>query len=563
MTAESARSLEEGLQPNLLPVPDQEEAELRYGLAAREAEVFLPRGVSLGRALATLLPRDEYIFRARYGMYPYDERRTSAEIAVQLGLGESYIQEIGQSLPGRVSDLAEGSRIAPESHALEDLARKLEGATALDPVELSALRMVRGLPPHPRPLALGEASKMLSCSNRSVVRIVNRAMARLDGSAVDTALPPSDVYKTPKERRRIFRTIEAGWYAAGLLTLYEPEPDSDLYEDAVYAIGEGHARACYSRRRRRDGMGTNMSLQTGRRREVSPEIQDHIASRRGRDGMKDSIEGAYLTIHYLQDRAAGLSKEDASLLREVAAEGQTAEDRFFQANFDLVLYIATRRKGSLWDKVSDGGQGLLHAMRKYDDELGYAFSTYATQWIISYMQRGYYTRLGRMMGVGIRRAEEILRTKRLETSLAQDLQRMPTAQEIAESVGGKMTAKRVEENKELLAVTKHTRDPAQDKSPYTPKTIAAYGEVDERYEPLNEIWEYAFAAAGLSDEQAAMMWRLFEPSGGEYTIAELASERGVEVRALNVQLRTACSALAKAIGKDPRLSAYVAPFLRG
>ncbi|HRX02909.1 MAG TPA: sigma-70 family RNA polymerase sigma factor, partial [Anaerolineae bacterium] len=65
-------------------------------------------------------------------------------------------------------------------------------------------------------------------------------------------------------------------------------------------------------------------------------------------------------------------------------DGLAAQQRLTSANLRLVVSVAKRYIGrgmSFSDLISEGNIGLLRAVQKFDHELGFKFSTYATWWI--------------------------------------------------------------------------------------------------------------------------------------------------------------------------------------
>ena len=89
-------------------------------------------------------------------------------------------------------------------------------------------------------------------------------------------------------------------------------------------------------------------------------------------------------------RTPMLSAEEERSLAERVREGDAkAADRLVQSHMRLVLSIASRfsKTGlSLGDLVSEGGVGLVEAVRRFDPSRGFRLSTYASWWIRAYVQ---------------------------------------------------------------------------------------------------------------------------------------------------------------------------------
>ncbi len=82
------------------------------------------------------------------------------------------------------------------------------------------------------------------------------------------------------------------------------------------------------------------------------------------------------------------------IIMEKIHEGKSlikkARDEIIKANLPLVLYIAKRyiKKGVLLDDlIQEGNMGLMKAIDKYNFDLQYHFTTYATLWIRQHIQR--------------------------------------------------------------------------------------------------------------------------------------------------------------------------------
>ncbi len=76
--------------------------------------------------------------------------------------------------------------------------------------------------------------------------------------------------------------------------------------------------------------------------------------------------------------------EEKSLSRRIRDGDFTAKERLVEANMRLVVSIAKNYLSStipLEDLIQEGAIGLMTATERFDPQMGYRFSTYATQWI--------------------------------------------------------------------------------------------------------------------------------------------------------------------------------------
>jgi len=83
--------------------------------------------------------------------------------------------------------------------------------------------------------------------------------------------------------------------------------------------------------------------------------------------------------------------EEKKYARRIRNGDEAARHRMIECNLRLVVKIARRylnRGLPLLDLIEEGNLGLIHAVKKFDPERGFRFSTYATWWIRQTIERG-------------------------------------------------------------------------------------------------------------------------------------------------------------------------------
>lgn len=149
-----------------------------------------------------------------------------------------------------------------------------------------------------------------------------------------------------------------------------------------------------------------------------------------------------------------LSVEEEKELTTKAAQGDSAaKEKLINSNLKLVVSIAKKFQDngiSFLDLIQEGNIGLMTAIDKFDNSLGYRFSTYAYYWIKTTISRA-VNQQNRSIRIPVYMVEKLSKYKKIEQELSQKYNREPTENEIAEKMD--ISAKEIRELKEYLSDT--------------------------------------------------------------------------------------------------------------
>ncbi len=148
-------------------------------------------------------------------------------------------------------------------------------------------------------------------------------------------------------------------------------------------------------------------------------------------------------ITLARDVQAWLEVEKASkptlTQKRIIRAGREAYDRFFSANLKLVVHVAQKYKNrtlslTVEDLIQEGCMGLAQAIRKFDPERGYKFSTYGYWWIRQAIQRSIENsdRLIRLPVIGF---QVVCKLRHFRVQFEGEHGRTPTIAECAEHTG--------------------------------------------------------------------------------------------------------------------------------
>ncbi|MBD3319844.1 MAG: sigma-70 family RNA polymerase sigma factor [Chitinivibrionales bacterium] len=134
--------------------------------------------------------------------------------------------------------------------------------------------------------------------------------------------------------------------------------------------------------------------------------------------------------------------EEAELARKIKAGDSTALRRLVKSNLRFVVSVARTYDHQglpLADLINEGNIGLIKAAHKFDDKKNFRFISYAVWWVRQAILKALADQ-SRTVKLPVNKVGHLQNVDRERSRLQQKLHRLPSREEIAESLGSRENA---------------------------------------------------------------------------------------------------------------------------
>ncbi|MGZ3864574.1 MAG: sigma-70 family RNA polymerase sigma factor [Bacteroidia bacterium] len=142
---------------------------------------------------------------------------------------------------------------------------------------------------------------------------------------------------------------------------------------------------------------------------------------------------------YLQDISRlpmVTAEEETHLAQKIRGGDQEALEKLVSANLRFVVSVAKQYQNqgiNLTDLINEGNLGLIKAASRFDETRGFKFISYAVWWIRQCIMHA-ISEQSRVIRLPINKVGAMNKIRKAQGVLEQQLERMPTAGEIAEAL---------------------------------------------------------------------------------------------------------------------------------
>lgn len=521
-------------------VPGPEDTIRLHDQIVEENEFDLGPHKSLGYALASLSPNAEFIVRGHRGLYPFDRPQTCTEMAERMGVSAPFVE-------GKLADTyrtLQNGTYSNHKRLSENVPLEAIGYIANNPIGhadgkyLRMLMQLRGVPPFKKPELVETMATQYGIGSETVRRYIKRGLELVvplfDPAAVPTRSPEQLTRKQHLDQ--LLKARDIGIYAAMLCAFY-PDGTRMQWRRIVRRDLE-RAAELRGQVRVRPVMRPGQPSFTG---DTPWQGSPLLAAKRGFNRALDTRRGHDKLLAEIIMHTVRLRPEDIADLQIIIAEGKSAEKQLATENVLLVFHTARKLCEKYGLKkvnrglVAAGYEGLVHAARRFDGEVGCTFSTYASKTIAGYILDEWLKQSADYFNLSPNALKSIRRINAAQEKILHEHGGMP--QNIDELVAARLgwSRKRVIGYRQLWYKANQTIPLNQSNSENDSALIGNLEVIDQTYDDrehaahLRHAFMTVFTALAIDKTDTDILVRLFGVGCDIQPEAEIATELKLSV----------------------------------